>query len=220
MGKEILNQNQSELFLCLASSDWIKSFYLTGGTALAAYYLDHRYSEDLDFFSEKEIDIEGLTVSLEKLRSKLPVDKIDFQKSLNRNLYFFHFKNGVIVKTEFTYFPFTRIEKGIKDNLVEIDSLLDIAVNKVFTIFQNPRARDFIDLYFIIQKEGWLFSDLVKKAHLKFDWPIDPLNLGSQLVKAKDLKDMPIMIKPLNNRGIERFFIEEAKKLAPQIFSE
>ncbi len=25
-------------------------FYLTGGTALSRYYLNHRYSDDLDFF--------------------------------------------------------------------------------------------------------------------------------------------------------------------------
>ena len=49
---------------------------------------------------------------------------------------------------EFTYFPFERIEKKEKIGNLYIDSLLDIAVNKVFTIYQKPRARDFIDLYF------------------------------------------------------------------------
>ncbi|MCD4795127.1 MAG: nucleotidyl transferase AbiEii/AbiGii toxin family protein [Bacteroidales bacterium] len=28
-------------------------FYLTGGTALVRFYLNHRYSEDLDFFVNK-----------------------------------------------------------------------------------------------------------------------------------------------------------------------
>jgi predicted nucleotidyltransferase component of viral defense system len=27
-------------------------FYLTGGTALGRFYLNHRYSEDLDFFTD------------------------------------------------------------------------------------------------------------------------------------------------------------------------
>jgi len=34
-----------------------------------------------------------------------------------------------------------------------VDSMLDIAVNKIFTIYQKARARDFIDLYFIYQQE-------------------------------------------------------------------
>lgn len=31
-----------------------KQFYFTGGTALSAFYLHHRESEDLDFFSERD----------------------------------------------------------------------------------------------------------------------------------------------------------------------
>jgi len=36
--------------------DELSPFYLTGGTALSRYYLNHRYSEDLDFFCrDKEV---------------------------------------------------------------------------------------------------------------------------------------------------------------------
>ena len=31
-----------------------RGFYLTGGTALAEFYLHHRYSDDLDFFTRKQ----------------------------------------------------------------------------------------------------------------------------------------------------------------------
>ena len=47
------------------------NFYLTGGTALAVFYLKHRYSEDLDFFSEKEFDILGLDVFFKQIKSGL-----------------------------------------------------------------------------------------------------------------------------------------------------
>ena len=33
-------------------------FYLTGGTALSAFYLHHRLSEDLDFFTESDVETE------------------------------------------------------------------------------------------------------------------------------------------------------------------
>ena len=43
-----------ELFLDrLGESDLAEIFYLTGGTALSAFYLHHRESEDLDFFSRE-----------------------------------------------------------------------------------------------------------------------------------------------------------------------
>jgi predicted nucleotidyltransferase component of viral defense system len=31
-------------------------FYLTGGTALSRFYLNHRYSDDLDFFVHQKSD--------------------------------------------------------------------------------------------------------------------------------------------------------------------
>ena len=46
----ILTQEQKTLLLHFSQSDLRQSFYLTGGTALAAFYLFHRVSEDLDFF--------------------------------------------------------------------------------------------------------------------------------------------------------------------------
>jgi hypothetical protein len=40
-----------ERFLSGFFRDVEPPYYLTGGTALAAYYLGHRYSDDLDFFT-------------------------------------------------------------------------------------------------------------------------------------------------------------------------
>ena len=37
------------------------------------------------------------------------------------------------------------------DNL-EIDSLLDIAVNKILTLSSRAEVKDFVDLYFLLQK--------------------------------------------------------------------
>lgn len=63
MKMEILSQLQKEFFVEIARIAYLKdTFYLTVGTALAAFYLQHRYSEDLDFFTETEVDIANLSV--------------------------------------------------------------------------------------------------------------------------------------------------------------
>src|SRR3989338_551168 len=149
MDREILTAHQLEFLDRAKDIDFfLKNFYLSGGTALAAFYLKHRYSEDLDFFSEKEIDLFNLDVCLNTIKKDLNISKIDFQQSYNRNLFFLSFGKEVL-KTEFAYFPFSRIEKGILHKGIEIDSLLDIATNKLFTIYQRSQARDYIDLYYI-----------------------------------------------------------------------
>lgn len=211
--KIILNAKQKQLLEIIGrDKNLCKFFYLTGGTALAEYYLRHRLSEDLDFFSEKEFDAQIIFVFWKKAQKEAGIKKVEYQQSFNRNLFFLDLGKETI-KTEFTYFPFPRIEKKKKLGNLFVDSLLDIAVNKIFTVYQKPRARDFIDLYFILQKENWQISDLIKKAKIKFDWHIDALQLGARFLQAKEVKDYPRMIEKIDHAKWQEFFIKEVKKL-------
>lgn len=188
-------------------------FYLSGGTALAEYYLQHRLSEDLDFFAEKEFDPNAVSVFFKTIQKQAGIVSVSFEQSFNRNLFFLDLKEERI-KTEFTYFPFPRIEQKKKIGALGIDSLLDIAVNKLFTIYQKPRARDFIDLYCILQKEkSWNIDALAEKAQIKFDHFLDPLQLSAQFTKAEMLKDYPTMLKPLSEKEWQSFFLGEAKRI-------
>jgi len=47
--KQVLNQIKKSAFLR-------NNFYFTGGTVLSEFYLQHRYSDNLDFFSENKFD--------------------------------------------------------------------------------------------------------------------------------------------------------------------
>ena len=217
----ILSKNQKDILTIISKDKSIcDNFYLTGGTALAEFYLHHRLSEDLDFFSENEFEPQNISVFLEKIKKEAKIKKVEFQQSFNRNLFFLDLTDGGMIKTEFTYFPFVRIEKKEKIGDLYIDSLLDIAVNKVFTIYQKPRSRDFIDLYFILKRDKKLsLGDLVKKAQIKFDNYLDSIQLGAQYMKAKELKDFPKMLVDIKENIWQDFFINEAKKLSDRIIN-
>ena len=217
---DILTQTQQKVLHVIGSSPQLRErFYLTGGTALAGYYLGHRFSEDLDFFSLEEVDPMGIDVFLKTHKDELGYDSYEYQQSMNRNLYFL--KYGVEeLKMEFTYFPFPQIEKPVEEGGLRIDSVLDIAVNKLFTIYQRSVARDYIDLYMLCQKQGYTIKDLLAKARIKFDWHIDPLQLGSQFYKAKEVTDMPRMIVDLNPELWRKFFEHEAENLKDTIVKE
>ncbi|MFA4845839.1 MAG: nucleotidyl transferase AbiEii/AbiGii toxin family protein [Patescibacteria group bacterium] len=215
---DILTKNQVSVLKEIGkNSSLTKQFYLTGGTPLAAFYLQHRYSEDLDFFSEQEINVTSLNVFFRDAQKILGFTSIDFQSNLNRNLFFLQFKDETL-KMEFTYYPFPRIERGAKEYGIEVDSLLDIAVNKLFTIYQRTKARDYIDLFMICQKTSFTIADLTLKAKAKFDWHIDPLQLGTQFMKAQEAPDLPRMIAVVPEEAWQKFFLEEAKKLKADIF--
>ena len=72
----ILSDNQKNILSLLSKEKIISdNFYLSGGTALAEFYLNHRLSEDLDFFSEKEFDPQAISIIFKKssLLGKKPV---------------------------------------------------------------------------------------------------------------------------------------------------
>lgn len=217
MDRKILTANQFKILEKISGDKFItNNFYLTGGTALAEFYLKHRFSEDLNFFSEQEFDTTAISVFFQKNKIALKIKIVDFEQSYNRNLFFLHIDNEII-KTEFTYFPFPRIEISKKFKNISIDSAYDIAVNKVFTIYQKERARDYIDLYFLIKKYKWSVKELVKKAKIKFDWHIDYLQLGTQFTKAENVSDYPKMIKDISKKNWINFFIKEAEKMKEKI---
>ena len=218
MNNEILTQRQVEILTKIGNEDYFgQNFYLTGGTALAAFYLRHRYSEDLDFFSEREVDPAIIDVFFKKIKTELEISSIDFQQSYNRNLFFLHFTDGEVLKTEFTYFPFPRIDATRIEVGVSVDSVLDIAVNKLFTIYQRTQARDYIDLFFICKEFKFDIDGLKQKARIKFDFNIDPLQLGSQFIRVKEAKGYPRMIVDIVDTEWQDFFMDQAKKLKPSI---
>lgn len=79
MIKKILTENQLKILEKISGEKFIiNNFYLTGGTALAEFYLKHRFSEDLDFFSEREFDTTAISVFFQKNKIALKIKLIDF----------------------------------------------------------------------------------------------------------------------------------------------
>lgn len=206
------------------SNAWIvKNFYLTGGTALAAFYYQHRLSEDIDLFCEnKEVDPILTEAFLKKNKKKLNLVGWARTQILGLVSYNLNFKSGEKLKVDFNYYPFPRINTGKKFKNLAIDSVYDIAVNKIHTVFMKPRIRDFIDLYFIFKREkDYSLSKLILDAKAKFDWHIDPINLAAQFVRVSELlktKDLPKILVPFNQKKMEEFFLKLAKSLEREIF--
>jgi predicted nucleotidyltransferase component of viral defense system len=218
--KSILTIHQKKILDLICEEKYFTDrYYLAGGTALAEFYLKHRISEDLDFFTEKEeVDSVAITRFFEKNKNKLKIKSFETKKVLGLFSLFFNFEDGKKLKVDFNYYPFPLIEKGLKYKSLKIESIYDIAVDKVHTVVLNPRARDFIDIYFIIKEKKYSFDDLIMKAKAKFDWHISAVELGARFLHAAELKDYPRMIKKIDHREWKQFFIDYAISLKKQIF--
>jgi len=210
--------SEQKKFLDFLATKKLSSFYFTGGTALSHFYLQHRFSEDLDFFSEEEFKTTDITTIIGEAKRALKFISFDFQQSFNRNIYQIAFPKEKFLKVEFTYYPFKQIERPKLHEGLLVDSLMDIAVNKVFTVTQQSRGRDYYDIFAIIKKTGWDFSDLLSRARIKFDWHIDYLQVGSQLLKVKTHLDDPILSDtPITKESVIDFFAKESVHLGKNI---
>ena len=152
MGNTSILKKHHKDFLELALKEpyLLKSFYWTGGTVLSEFYLHHRESEDIDLFSEKqEIHLPSINKFIGIAGHKLGAKEVIHRQYLGLHTYIFKLPDRDL-KVDFNYYPFPRLEKGSHWRSLEIDSIKDIAVNKIQTISTKARERDFVDLYFIL----------------------------------------------------------------------
>lgn len=222
MGQTILTPKQLNfLELAQAEPKVTGEFYFTGGTPLSAFYLKHRLSEDIDLFNEKqEVDQTLTDAFLRSISPKLSIKQIKRSQFLGLVSYKLIYNDSEELKVDFNYYPFPRIEKGIKYKGLAVDSVYDIAVNKIHTMFMKPRTRDYVDMYYIMNSLKYPLEKLISDAKIKFDWDIDRVNLANQFIKVTDIKEaeLPKMLLPFDQDEMEKFFLDLAKNLKGEIF--
>ena len=141
MHKEILTEGQEKL-LPLAGK-FIKDFGLVGGTAIALQ-IGHRRSIDFDLFSLEEF----ANVKIKKIISKesWPIDKVYKEEDGQ-----FTFFIGQVQLTFFHY-PFKIEFSEHLDEFFKMPDLLTLAAMKAHALSQRAKWKDYVDLYFIINK--------------------------------------------------------------------
>lgn len=182
---EILNQNQLDI---IDKLDFEKEnkIYLAGGTALALY-LNHRTSVDLDFYTEGEIDNNEVLIKLQNTFDNLIVN--------------LHQKNTLLLTiintdTSLFYYPYELIGKTEIYKKIEIASIEDVAAMKIGALVQRGKRRDFVDLYYLLQK--FSLDEILKFTLKKFPGYQEMLVLRA-LIFFEDAEDEDLQ------RGIRIF---------------
>lgn len=205
--QKVLNEFSKEKYLR-------KKFYFTGGTALSAVYFHHRESEDLDFFSEEEFNDNEIIQFINKisglLRTKTRMVRRD-------RMVIFELKKGdrLVIKLDFVHDPFKRLKLGKKIQGISVDSLEDIGANKFMTITQRTEVKDFVDLYFLLQK--FTFWDLFYFVKKKFKMELDFVWIAANFLKINNFDKMPRMIAPLKLKELQDFFKDQAKNIGMEV---
>jgi predicted nucleotidyltransferase component of viral defense system len=193
-----------------------QSFYLTGGAALGIFYLQHRLSYDLDFFTPEQVNwhlVQNLV--------------LDISRRIGANC------RTVTAAPGFHRLELTRgDEREILDFVVEqvpqidsqkerfgdvrVDTLREIAVNKVCTLLSRSEQKDIIDLFFL-SKRGFDVLKLLPEAQKK-DGGVEP-GMLSYLLANRRIGQVPeYVLSELNLVELNAFIAGLQKDLAALAF--
>ena len=152
-GRGLLTPLQKTFISLFAHLEDMNQFYLTGGTALAEYYLGHRLSLDLDFFSGVDGLVLPTSYQIEKQGQgqnlNIPVicrfsTYVEFLISSDQS----SLKVDLALDSPFRFEPPVFSTDGI-----QINDYQDLRVDKLLAYYGRAEPRDAIDLYFILQDE-------------------------------------------------------------------
>jgi predicted nucleotidyltransferase component of viral defense system len=142
MFEKAIDSKTRQVLRKIRETQVLENFYLAGGTALSLI-LGHRKSIDLDFFSFSFPKFEILVAKLKTLNPKV----INQDKG-TLDLYMDD------VKVSFLEYKYPLVGDFLEFDQVKVASLEDIACMKLSAISSRGSKKDFIDLYFILQKFG------------------------------------------------------------------
>lgn len=156
-------------------------FYLTGGTALTRCYFNHRYSDDLDLFVNK--DPRFVTLA-DQVTSELS-SKFELEVVLKSESYYSLRVNQTLKVEMINDVAFRDGELEKKDIFSKVDSVLNILSNKLSAVISRDEPKDIVDI--------WVIS-----KNIRVNWPATFQAAGSKAAGifppnvAQRISDFPL----------------------------
>lgn len=165
-------------------------FYLTGGTCLSRFYIEKRYSDDLDFFTNNSSRFSFAVKNIKQALKKhfdltVEVDSKDFIR----------FRVDDILQIDFI----NDIASRYKDVVITkegyaIDNVENILSNKITAIVGRDNPKDIFDIYLISKNYSFDWKVILESAHDKAGFSDDELlvrlkTFPSELLKSIRLTD-------------------------------
>ena len=165
-----------------------KDFYLAGGTSLALQ-LGHRTSTDIDLFYYKKDNFSNL-------HDYFKNNTENYTVSILKDNFMQVYKNGI--KTEFVHDIYGKlITKPITEQGITYLDKTEIAPMKLYANLGRMKARDIIDIAFLLQEMTLEeMFDLYKQKYGPFNFnilKIELLNKSQTLKEDESLKKIKIL---------------------------
>lgn len=182
-------------------------FYLTGGTCLNRFYFEKRYSDDLDFFTNRNqrfsFAVNNIIYNLEKeLDVRILLELKDFHRIMINNQLQVDFINDVEHRLGDI--------KVTKEGFI-IDNVFNILSNKITAVLGRDEPKDIFDIFFICKYYDFSWDEIFASAHQKFAFSDDDLIIKLKSFPPKLLKSLQL---------IDTNCLDDFEEYYPQIIEE
>ena len=191
-----------------------QQFYLSGGTALAAFHLHHRASVDLDLFTLDDLALREADILLPKLAASMNCRLGAMRRTEHYREVFLEPESGDPLKIDMVRDFGPQYGDHIRLGQVIVDSIENIGANKLTAILGRTEPKDFVDLYFIL-RAGYSFDDLLAKAQTK-DLGLHPFYLAGSLRQVRNFRRLPATTPPLTLSELQHDMLVLADRLLDQ----
>ncbi len=180
-----------------------KEFYLTGGTCISRFYMEKRYSDDLDFFTNQSprynFAIKNIKQALQsEFKLTVEVESKDFTR----------FKIDDLLQVDFVNDIAFRYKEVVvnKDNYL-LDNIENILSNKITAVVGRDNPKDIFDIFLICKFYKFDWKDILESAHQKAGFSNEEL-----IIRLKSFPSILLQeIKIIDNSFLENFDIYFSK---------
>lgn len=188
-----IHENLLELVKVLMQIDVFNKLRLVGGTSLALQ-IGHRKSIDIDLFGK--IDTDEINI----IDLLLPLGEV-VQIKKSKNISIFLVNN---LKLDVVNYPYPWIDSLIEVDNIRLAGIKDIAAMKLNAITGRGTKKDFVDLFFLLQK--FSIEEIFMFYNLKYKHPPEMLALKSLLYfDDAENDEMPDMLMPVSWKEAKTF---------------
>ena len=207
---ETISPDCRELLTQLMRMPELKRFRLVGGTALSLQY-GHRVSVDIDLFTDKTFDEDGLE------RTLLALHPTSFSKERTTSTGFSCYVAGV--KIDFYNWPLPFIRPVIVEDEIRICHPEEISAMKLDVIGRRQEKKDFFDLYLLLKK--YPLPQMVKFYREKY--PLNNLKVVLEILQMPHLADPspdPQLLTPFHWDEVKPFISDSVSSFFQHLKEE
>jgi predicted nucleotidyltransferase component of viral defense system len=187
-------------------------FYLAGGSGLALQ-IEHRISEDLDFFTPNSFNPEILSRYLRNQPS--------YQETLVSSGTLYCIINQI--KVSFLYYEIPLVYPVVNVKKIEVADWRDILAEKFKTLSQRGSRKDFYDIYFTLSLQNISIGNAIEILKKRFkNTAINYYHILKSLVFFEDANQEPELklLKGVSWETVKSFFTNNLQEFEKYLLTE